>query len=182
MFREIFPALGHVNQALLPSLPGDALLLCSASWLFLHLFLNIIHQPLVGFFQWDFTCATYSGSGAFLTVPDLVQLPQGLHQPFLHSGDRGFTDVISSLSSFIAPIYFGSLVLKFTHLNFTHLIKIILVLKISLKTLHLGIHKWESSKRSLVASVFYFSLNIDVVFVIFQPWGTSLLKHPAVAL
>ena len=67
-------------------------------------------------------------------------------------------------------------------LKFTCLIKSILVLRISLKTLYLGIHKWESNKRSLVASVFYFSLNIDAVFAIFQSWGTSLLKHLAVGL
>lgn len=66
-------------------------------------------------------------------------------------------------------------------LKFTYLIKISLVLKISLKNLHLEIHKWESNKRSLVASV-YFSLNIDVVFAIFQSQGTSLLNHLAVGL
>lgn len=67
-------------------------------------------------------------------------------------------------------------------LKFTHVIKIILVFKISLYTLHLGIHKWEPNKRSFVASVFYFSLNVDVVFAMFQSWCTSLLKHLAVGL
>lgn len=61
-------------------------------------------------------------------------------------------------------------------LKFTHLIKIILVLKISLKTLHLGIHKWELNKRSLVPSVFYFSLNIDVVFAVFPITGYQPIK------
>lgn len=48
-------------------------------------------------------------------------------------------------------------------MKYIHIMKIIVVPKISLKTLHLGIPKQELNKGSLVASVFYFSRNTDVV-------------------
>lgn len=85
----------------------------------------------------------------------------------MHSAAQGLTDVICFFLH--CPDFLWEL--GEAVWNFTHLMKIILVFKTSLKTLHFGIHKEESHRRSLVASVVYFSQNTDVLFAVFQSWA-----------
>lgn len=160
---EIFLSLGPINHPL-PSLHGDASFFAQPRKDVSASFPKQNSAALGWVFQCHFTCVTYTGSSTFLTEPALAQLPQGLHQPFLPSAAWGLTGVICSLLR--CPDFFWKL--GGTMWKFNHLMKTILVLRISLKTLHFGIHKGESNRRSLVASVVYFPQSIDVVFAVFQ--------------
>lgn len=105
----------------------------------------------------------YDGSSIFLAVPDLAQLPLGLHQLSSHSADWRI-DRCNFISFFLhCPNLFWKLLettLKFTESRFIPVFLIVLLLKTWLKIVCLGICKLGWNKRSLCCFCFSF-LNVD---------------------
>lgn len=177
MLRAIFPSLGRLDQALLLFSPWRCFTsLLSLVAIFLHQIYFKYNWPAL---HWVFPVRfhLYDGSSIFLAVPDLAQLPWGLHQLSSHSADWRI-DRCNFISFFLhCPNLFWKLLettLKFTESRFIPVFLIVLLLKTWLKIVCLGICKLGWNKRSLFVSFVFLFWMLMTSVVLFPLYAWSL--------